>query len=89
MHRNNKKTNDFRLSGRLVGNILTPVFAIVVLMTVFSFQPKGFAKGNEDSNGTSDTHYVIDVQETSKKLPAQWTWKKEAINFDHMYPSKR
>ena len=89
MKRNTKNTNNFKPSARLVGNILAPVFAIVIFAAVFAIQPKGFAKGNDDSSVNTSTQYEITVDETPSKLPAKWTWERKAINFDHMYPSNR
>ncbi|MCP4604173.1 MAG: hypothetical protein GY847_27240 [Proteobacteria bacterium] len=75
-------------SKRFFYTVGLPAIASVALVAILIFLPSSFAANNDgsaspDSVESQDTSY-----EASTKLPAEWTWKKEAINFDHMYRSK-
>jgi hypothetical protein len=85
MKRNNSKETT---TSKLFGNKFAPTFVFAVIMAVFAFLPSGFAKINGQPEDSCKTESSKSYQ-VAPKLPAEWVWEKKAINFDHMFRTKR
>lgn len=83
-HNSYKKTK----RSKLFGNKTVPTFVLVTMVAVFAFLPSGFAKSDLSPEDSCKKESSTSI-EVTPKLPAEWVWQRKAMNFDHMFRTKK